>query len=80
MLLIVGCPHSCVESLLIHHSPTQLNKAKLRNKSLNITQADSLLDRLIAQAVETGAITTVCSGVELVLYLWNIAGNANFTP
>ena len=43
----------------------QLNKAK----TTAFNDSNSILDRLIKQTVETSAVTVVCAGVELMLFL-----------
>ena len=39
-----------------------------------------MLDRLIRQTVETGAVTAVCTGVELVLFLSDDMVNIHVAP
>jgi hypothetical protein len=44
----------------------QLNQARTKSK---FKKTDDIVSRLIAQSIETGAITAVAAGLELILFL-----------
>lgn len=85
MLLIVSPSVLKIQSLLPHNynASFQLNKAKSRSRALTSSasaHSDSLIDRLIRQTVESGAVTALCTGVELILFLSDDMVNIHVAP